>query len=135
MHRLWRTWSGAVPDTSAVPRGWTLADAIALSAGLVWRDELGLSRTGRSRPAWFAALREAASEHGVQAVNVRMIASSSAERFVHRTNPGTLVRPYHAIIDLGGLAGEEALTAIGQSRHLGGGLLIPVDGMEGEKHD
>jgi hemolysin D len=38
-----------------------------------------------------------------------------------------IVQPYRAELTLGGLAGDRTLVAVGQSRHLGGGLLVPCD--------
>jgi CRISPR-associated protein Csb2 len=37
------------------------------------------------------------------------------------------VQPYRARLIVGTLAGNRTAIAIGQSRHLGGGLLIPCD--------
>jgi CRISPR-associated protein Csb2 len=48
-------------------------------------------------------------------------------RYVHRTAEGTVIQPYRATVRLGGLAGQQTVVAIGQSRHLGGGLLVPLD--------
>jgi CRISPR-associated protein Csb2 len=46
---------------------------------------------------------------------------------VHKVHPDTVVQPYRAVLDLGDLAGPRTITAVGQSRHLGGGLLVPRD--------
>ncbi len=48
-------------------------------------------------------------------------------RWVHRVGPEAAIQPYRAALRLGDLADERTLIAIGQSRHLGGGLLVPVD--------
>jgi CRISPR-associated protein Csb2 len=48
-------------------------------------------------------------------------------RFVHKIPEGLPLRPYRALIDLAGLAPPCGLMAIGQARHLGNGLLVPVD--------
>jgi len=41
--------------------------------------------------------------------------------------PGSVVQPYRAEVMLGDLAGDRTMVAVGQSRHLGGGLLVPCD--------
>jgi CRISPR-associated protein Csb2 len=42
-----------------------------------------------------------------------------------------VVRPYTSYLSLGDLAGPGTVQAIGQSRHLGGGLLVPFDIADG----
>ena len=42
--------------------------------------------------------------------------------------PRTLpAEPWRGVVDLGNLATDTTLVAIGQSRHMGGGLLVPFD--------
>jgi CRISPR-associated protein Csb2 len=38
-----------------------------------------------------------------------------------------VAQPYRATLGLGTLSDDTTLLAIGQSRHLGGGLLVPVN--------
>ena len=123
MVRRWLSIPPALPESRAPHRrGWTMADGIALSIGLVWRDQL-LDNHG---PRWQVTLAEAARRHGVSVEHLWMVRRDPSP-YVHRVNPGTLVRPYCAIVDLGDLAGPQAPVAIGQSRHLGGGFLYPLD--------
>jgi len=128
--RRWLTVPAAVPDGRPPHRhGWSMADAVALSVGLVWRDALG--RPGRTS-GWQAELADRARRAGVSVEGARMITDGDLTRYVHKVQPGAVVRPYQALVDLGELAGPQALVAIGQSRHLGGGLLQPVDVTAGE---
>jgi len=123
--RLWRTVPAAIPDTRPPHRGsWTMEDAIALSVGLVFRDQMEL---GPQPGNWRVQLAAAAKNKGVRAKSVRMVTTGNLTRFVHHVNPGVVVRPYEAIVDLGDLGAPQGLLAIGQSRHLGGGLLYPTD--------
>jgi CRISPR-associated protein Csb2 len=123
--RLWRTATAFVPDTRPPRRGtWSLADATALSVGLVWRDML--SGAGRGE-AFYRQVAADAAARGVQAFTVTRVSDGDQTRFVHRVNPGHVVVPLRARLSLGTLAGDRAVVAIGQSRHLGGGLLLPVD--------
>ena len=115
----------AVPDSRALRHGpWSLADAVRLSVGLVWRDEL----VGRGRgEAWYRQVADAAARRGVQVESVHRVTDTDLGRFVHRVAPGSVVQPYRAEVMLGDLAGDRTMVAVGQSRHLGGGLLVPCD--------
>jgi CRISPR-associated protein Csb2 len=123
--RHWVTTPAAVPETRALRRGpWSLADSVRLSVGLVWREEL----IGRGHgEAWYRKVAEAAGRRGVQVQTVHRITDTDLGRFVHKVAESTVVQPYRAEVTLGDLAGDRTLVAIGQSRHLGGGLLVPCD--------
>jgi CRISPR-associated protein Csb2 len=123
--RHWFTIPASVPDGRPPRRReWSMADAVALSIGLVWRDSLIEPGHGVS---WQVALANKVKEHGVSVNRLSMVTDGDLTRFVHRVNPGVVVRPYRALLNLGQLAHPQALVAIGQSRHLGGGLLYPID--------
>jgi len=101
-----------------------MEDAIALSVGLVFRDKI---EPGPQPGNWRVQLATAAKNKGVCAKSVRMVTTGDPTQFVHHVNPGAVVRPYEAVVDLGDLGAPQGLLAIGQSRHLGGGLLYPTD--------
>lgn len=123
--RLWVTDTPAIPDSRPLRgRSWTLGDAALVSVGLVWRDRFG--RTG-ARTEWYSRLVGAVSEHGVAILEAHKLHSADARRYVHRVAPETAIQPYRAALRLGTLAGDRTIVAIGQSRHLGGGLLAPID--------
>lgn len=115
----------AVPDTRP-PRGgrWSLADAAALSVALVWRHEFTAPGRGDAR---YRALAEAASTRGVRVDSAVRMMGGDVGRYVHKVHPDTVIQPYRAVLSLGDLAGPQTIAAIGQSRHLGGGLLVPRD--------
>ncbi|MDQ7911187.1 type I-U CRISPR-associated protein Csb2 [Phytohabitans sp. ZYX-F-186] len=123
--RWWDTVPVAVPD-SRPPRGgrWSLADAAALSVALVWRHEFTASGRGDAR---YRALAEAAAGRGVRVESAVRVMDGDAGRYVHKVHPDTVIQPYRAVLGLGDLAGPRTIAAIGQSRHLGGGLLVPRD--------
>jgi CRISPR-associated protein Csb2 len=123
--RHWVTTPAAVPETRGLRHGpWSLADAVRLSIGLVWRDEL----IGRGRgEAWYRQVADAAAGRGVQVQAVQRVTDTDLGRFVHKVAAGSVVQPYRAEVTLGDLAGDRTLVAVGQSRHLGGGLLVPCD--------
>ncbi|SFU16287.1 type I-U CRISPR-associated protein Csb2 [Arthrobacter sp. ov118] len=128
-----RTWAAtaAVPD-GRNPRGgsWTLSDAAKYSVALVFRDHLNVTMEGLN---WDQRVRSLAATvvkvGGIDVLAARRLAPPRPELYVHRTQPGVVVTPYTAELDLGVLpGGGRAFIAIGQSRHLGGGLLTPIDG-------
>ena len=123
--RVWTTDPVAIPE-SRPPRhsSWSVGDAALLSIGLVWRDHLG----GLSRgPDRFQKLVASVAAFGAEVIEAQRLDRAGVERYVHRVQPETLVQPYLATVSLGALAGDQTIVAIGQSRHLGGGLLLPAD--------
>ncbi|GAA1232756.1 hypothetical protein GCM10009676_15030 [Prauserella halophila] len=130
--RLWRTSPPAVPDTRGRD-GWTFAHAALLSLGFVWQATPLLTQPsgrGAERDNGFV---DAVTGAGAAVVAARPLRGARPEDYVHRVNPHAVVRPYRALLSLGGLGGSQTLQAIGQSRHLGGGLLVPDDRPEGEQ--
>jgi CRISPR-associated protein Csb2 len=123
--RRWRPCPAAVPETRG-PRGagWDLGDAALHSVALAFR---GIWDAVPSGDRGLRAMRAQAIEHGVAVTSAEPITGTSAARYVHRVRPGTVARPYRADLDLGDVGAEQPLLAIGQSRHLGGGLLVPHD--------
>ena len=131
--RLWRTVPAAIPDTRGSRESeWNFAHAALLSVGFVWKDQKGrLPRISGRGDAYYRGLAAAVSDAGVAIVHAKAIRTSNAGRYVHKVNADAVVRPYTACLSLGSLAGPRTIAAIGQSRHLGGGLLIPFDVPEG----
>lgn len=127
--RCWTT-TPAVPETRP-PRGgaWSLAEAVRLSVAMTWRDVCLTDEIGRlGRDERFRALSRAVLDRGVEVLDVRLLATSQVDRYVHKVNEGFVVQPYVAMLTLGDLDPDgTAWVAIGQSRHLGGGLLVPCD--------
>lgn len=132
--RLWRTVPAAVPDTrGSGGQEWTFAHAALLSLGFAWKDFLP-PVLGRGE-SYYRGMAAAASDHGAVVVHVRAVRASDVDLYVHRVNDHAVVRPYTAYLSLGDLTGTGTLQAIGQSRHLGGGLLVPFDIPEGAPAD
>jgi CRISPR-associated protein Csb2 len=132
--RLWVTIPPAVPDTRGA-RGteWNFAHAALLSLGFVWKDLLrneNIKVSGRG-DTYYRNLAAAISDKNAGVAHVRAVRASDAPRYAHKVNKDAVVRPYTACLSLGNLAGAQTIAAIGQSRHLGGGLLVPFDVPEG----
>lgn len=132
--RLWRTAPAAIPDTRGSRQSeWNFAHAALLSVGFAWKDRLP-KVSGRG-DSYYQGLAATVSDAGVAVVHAKAIRTQDAGRYVHKVNAHAVVRPYTACLSLGNLAGPRTLSAIGQSRHLGGGLLIPLDVPEGTAAD
>lgn len=127
--RLWRPVPAAVPDTRGSADGWTFAHAALLSLGFVWKKQLPKA-LGR-RDAYYRNLAQAVTDAGAAVLDARPVRTTDVGRYAHRVNQHAVVRPYTACLWLGDLAPPTAVAAIGQSRHLGGGLLMPYDVLEG----
>ncbi len=123
--RRWRTVVPAVADIRP-PRGrsWSLEDAVLLAVALVWRERLGSPGQGLQ---WMMDLVDAARAAGVSVQQAGRLRRNDVTRFVHRVHPDAVVSAYHAVLELGSLGSGRDLVAIGQTRHLGGGLLVPDD--------
>lgn len=129
--RLWSASPALVPEVTRQGREWTLEDAVLLSLGFVCRDELE-PVSGKSR---YRDLVEQVRHAGARVRAVQHLPDSRTEDFVHRMTKGVPVRPLRTLVDVGGLIPDQALFALGQSRHLGGGFMHPVDVASGEGGD
>jgi CRISPR-associated protein Csb2 len=123
--RTWVTGIPAIPESRPVRgRSWTIGDAALLSVGLVLRDRF--PRPAR-RADWYATLVAGVADTGAVVLEAHKLNGGDSRRYVHHVTPETAVQPYRAALRLGSLAGDRTILAIGQSRHLGGGLLTPLD--------
>jgi CRISPR-associated protein Csb2 len=129
--RLWRTAVPAMPDVRGIRSGpWTFAQAALLSLGFVWRDRL--PRVPGRGDARYQAIVDAVNAQGAVVVRTAPLRTNDVHRYAHKVNDHAVVRPYDVDMWLGSLAGEQTALAIGQTRHLGGGLLVPHDLPEGQ---
>lgn len=124
--RFWSTFPAAVPDTRGY-EGWGFTHAALLSLGFVWRDMPDFPMPRGRGEARDSALAASAAARGMAVIDVRPVRTSNVGDIVHTVNPHAVVRPYRATIHLGESVPPSAITAIGQSRHFGGGLLVPDD--------
>jgi CRISPR-associated protein Csb2 len=127
---LMRTASPLVLDVAGQPRRgrWTLEDAVICSIAYAMRSVLehdGIDWAGgwAFRQEVVARLRE---RYRVGVLARR--ATVAAHRFAHRVDAGQLLIAVNAVVDLGRLAPHGGgFLALGRARHLGGGLLVPVE--------
>lgn len=123
--RLWQTQVPYVPDIKSPDKTWTLTDAVQLSVAMAWRDIIPDS--GSTARLWAMKRRTDAVKAGVRVLDASMVVDGDLSRFVHKTKEGFFVQPWNVTLDLGSIAPRRTLSAIGQSRHFGGGLLVPLD--------
>lgn len=124
--RWWHPAPAIVAEARRQTRGvvaehWSLRDAACLSLGYVFRDQL------TSPPRDYHAVVAEVLSKAVRVEGACLIADSRVGRYAHKLPDGLVAQPFSAVINLGDLADDRAIIAIGQSRHLGGGLLLPVD--------
>lgn len=121
--RLWSPTPVGVPEVTRQRGPWAFEDAILLSLGFVWRDHLRPVQRGSGG---YRDLVQQVREHGSWVLwHRRETARPSA--YAHKLPAGMVAQPYRAQLHAVDLMSPTALVSIGQSRHLGGGLLLPVD--------
>ncbi|MEX3504812.1 type I-U CRISPR-associated protein Csb2 [Corynebacterium sp. LK2510] len=128
MKRLWLTATPVVPDSRPVDsrrfgRTWTLRDAGLLSIAFTWRA--GLDFRGRHDTLYING-RNAAYERGARVIRARTVDTRPRE-FAHTVPQSVTIQAWRGVVDLGHIGADTAIAAIGQSRHMGGGLLVPHD--------
>ncbi len=125
--RLWRTTAGFIPEVRRLAGSpeWGLADAVRVAVGHVFKDRLDLGRARQE--ARYRKISEQVKELGIGVCSLRVLADSQADQYVHKLPKHLVTQRVEAILDLADLMSDTALCAIGQSRHLGGGLLVPLD--------
>lgn len=124
LHRLWVPLPGLVAESRPPRRAkWSYVDAALLSLGYVFRDQLPEFRGPGRQMRAVAEIKD----RGARAHQVKLIPDSRTELYAHKPVQGMVVQPYSAVFELGDLLPATALCAVGQARHLGGGLLVPLD--------
>lgn len=126
MTRVWKTEVPVVPETRPVrmknlEQVWTLEDSALLSVAFVWKNLCGVKARGQER---YLHLRSNAAILGARVLQIHSV-TERASSFVHRMHKNVPVRPWCGEMVLDGIADSTNLIAIGQSRHMGGGLLVP----------
>ncbi len=114
------------PPTRAKKDGsrWNIDDDARVAIGYVWRDCFPGTGNG---DAGRVALAEAVSESGIGVCGGHIVPTSNIRYYVHHVNRGSMLVGAHALVDLSATGCSELVVAIGQTRHLGGGLLVPFD--------
>ena len=125
--RFWRPAIAAVPEINRPRRDslWSLDDTALLSMGHLLRDRVPVP-TGPPEHVRRARV-QAVKDLGIWAGGSRRIPDSNVERYVHKWPESLVVQPYSTTIYTADQVPDRAAWALGQSRHLGGGFMIPFD--------
>ena len=132
--RLWKPLTAIVPETRPVKKKdggarWTLADSGLLSIAYVWRDKFNTAARGEQR---YLELRNQVEEQSdAQVYHARTI-HTRPTAYVHKVPQNVMPQPWRGVLSLGNLTNDRTIIALGQSRHLGAGLLVPYDVPEEE---
>ena len=127
--RLWKPLTAIVPETRPVKKKdggarWTLADSGLLSIAYVWRDKFNTAARGEQR---YLELRNQVEEQSdAQVYHARTI-HTRPTAYVHKVPQNVMPQPWRGVLSLGNLTNDRTIIALGQSRHLGAGLLVPYD--------
>ena len=130
MIRVWESLPAVMPETRRPRRSrrksWTLTESALLSIGFVFRDLLPPT-TSRVAEERYAAIVDMVESRGATAITTSPIPDADVHKYAHKMPTGVVAQPYRLQLIGGTLVPEQGLIAVGQSRHLGGGLLCPVD--------
>lgn len=125
----WQPQPGAVVEIRGDQEGpsgkpWSVADALKLAVGFVFRQEFGDPEL-RGLSLYQQVVRNV-SDAGVRVECAHKLHPRRKKDFVHRHQvPGALTVVSGQLF-MKPLGIDRQLVAVGQSRHLGGGLLVPV---------
>jgi CRISPR-associated protein Csb2 len=127
----------AIPDPSGAHRRWGAQEAIEMSLAHVWRDAIatqsGTDRTApgtyssREKQYWDLVDRVASPASGFCVLGARTVLRTNMTRYSHHRDASNILKGFSGLIEIDSDAMSTAAAAIGQSRHLGGGFLVPID--------
>lgn len=136
--RYWAPRPLAMAETRAMPgrrgqRRWGAREAAALAVAHVWRSwTLGqrVSQISAGEQRYWDMVDTVLDEESpFRLYGWRPVYRNDLRHYVHKTDAGNVLRAMDGLIAIGGDHHEldNAAMAIGQARHLGGGLLVPID--------
>ncbi|MBT1165782.1 type I-U CRISPR-associated protein Csb2 [Bifidobacterium simiarum] len=138
--RLWAPYPLCMRETRRIPdpsgaRQWGARESIALAVAHVWRDYCNTSKAGREDSRADREIRywQQVDQVLSEGSFVRIFGADTETRthmsdYVHKTQSGNLLVGLTALLSFDPRCGlDRSAMTIGQSRHLGGGLLVPVD--------
>ena len=141
MCRYWTIRPMAIAETRPIPdpkrnRKWGVQEAICLALGHVWRDsyvpQTGSghhAQTSREERYWDLVDAVKSKTSHFRIFDWRAVYRVNMTDYAHHADSSNVLHGMQALIAISDGAGslDCAAMAIGQSRHLGGGFLVPVD--------
>lgn len=138
--RFWFPSPMAIAETRAIPasdgrRRWSSRESVYLSLGHVWRDHFALQRDNRPEDRYedriWSFVDRVRDDVSLRCLvfDARTVYRLDMVDYVHHAHESNTIRGLSALISINadGDGLDCAALAIGQSRHLGGGFLLPVD--------
>ncbi|MBW3083108.1 type I-U CRISPR-associated protein Csb2 [Bifidobacterium phasiani] len=135
--RFWFPSPMSIAETRAIPdpagrRHWGSREALYLSLGHVWRDHfLSDDRASKYEERMWSFVDRVRRDESLRfrVLDARTVHRPNMIDYIHRAHMSNVVRGLSALIAIGSDVCDlnQAVLAIGQSRHLGGGFLLPVD--------
>lgn len=141
--RYWIPYPLCIRETYPVKRlkgqeaVWGVKESMALAIGHVLRErfvdseDTGIGKAdadeGRRQSYWSLVNHVCAEESPVKIFHAHAESRTSMIDYVHKTQPRTLISGMNAWLRFDDDDMNRTVMAIGQSRHLGGGLLVPID--------
>lgn len=107
-------------------RTWTIEDGLRVAIGNVFRGIPQFDVPGKGDDR-LIQLSTAIDEVGIKVGAVHRAHPLRPGQYVHHMNNEAAIIAIQGLIHLGPLSAERSFMALGQSRHLGGGLLVPFD--------
>lgn len=128
MLRCWTTSPAMVSDVRPQGKTWTLRDSALTAVGFTWRGVQGMDGAMAAPGNKYRNLVAYVEERfGTRVLTAHRLVGDGS-RYVHKLPPGGVAEPFTAVLQVDAeQMPPEALVAVGQTRHLGGGLLVPVD--------
>lgn len=138
--RFWKPWPFAMAETRAFadPQGlrkWRATESLALSINHVWRrafvagTQVPTSHVEKEQAYWSAADAVLDESSPVEVLGAKPAFRTHMEDYAHHVQESNVLRGVSGLIHFDPQRSdvECSAMAIGQTRHLGGGLLVPID--------
>lgn len=138
--RLWVPYPLCMRETRRIPdpagvRKWGARESVALAIAHVWRDYFNQSNDdvvnggfGGEAQYWRQAERIFSEYSPVRIHDANIVTRTHMSDYVHKTQRGNLLVGLSALLSFDARYElDRSVLSIGQSRHLGGGLLMPMD--------
>ena len=133
--RYWTIRPMAIAETRPIPdakqhRKWGVYEALCLALGHVWRSQYPQSSEGnREERYWNIVDKVKAKTSHFRIYSSHAVHRVNMTDYAHHADASNVLHGMNALIAISDAADslDCAAMAIGQSRHLGGGFLVPVD--------
>jgi CRISPR-associated protein Csb2 len=132
MHRFWIPSPMGISETRTIPsidgvHHWGAKEFIQMSLAHVWRNRMSKGIGSREQRYWNLIDQISSSGSGFRVFGAQTILRTNMGRYSHHRDASNILKGFSGLIEISGNSMQTAAAAIGQSRHLGGGFLVPID--------